>query len=97
MALSAIQPNVVEFIDMLSDAGKSEQILAEIEVTEGSGLFGLYVRHVLESSRVTVLGLRRANGELVVGPREDVRLEMGDRLMVVGAEGEIGAVSAARR
>ena len=34
------------------------------------------------STRMTVLGLRRADGELIVGPREDVRLEAGDRLIV---------------
>ena len=93
MALSAIQPNIVDFIDTLSDSGSAEQILAEIEVTENSELFGLYVRHMLESSRVTILGLRRASGELIVGPREDVRLESGDRLIVVGPEADIAAAS----
>jgi voltage-gated potassium channel len=93
MALSAIQPNMVDFIDTI--AGRNnEQILAEIEVTEESGLFGLYIRHVLESSeRVTVLGLQRPNGDLIVGPREDVRLEAGDRLMVVGPEHEVSDLS----
>ena len=28
--------------------------------------------------------MQRESGELIVGPREDVRLEMGDRLMLVG-------------
>ncbi len=89
MALSSIQPNMVDFMDTLSVGRSSDQILAELEVTLESGLLGLYIRHVLESSRVTVLGLQRANGELIVGPREDVRLEEGDRLMVVGSETDL--------
>ncbi|MHB8377600.1 MAG: potassium channel family protein [Dehalococcoidia bacterium] len=93
MALSAIQPNIVDFMDTLSVGRNAEQILAEVEITAGSGLFGLYVRHVLESSRVTVLGLRRAGGELIVGPREDVRLEAGDRLILAGLEAEITELS----
>ncbi len=93
MALSAIQPNIVNFMDTLAVGRNAEQMLAEIEVTEGSGLFGLYIRHVRESSRVTILGLQRAGGELIVGPREDVRLEMGDRLMVVGPEEDVAAAS----
>jgi len=93
MALSALQPNVVDFIDTLAVGRNAEQILAEIEVTEESGLFGLYIRHVLESSRVTIMGLQRASGELIVGPRADVRLEMGDRLMVVGPEQDVAAAS----
>ncbi|MBI5283822.1 MAG: potassium channel protein [Chloroflexi bacterium] len=93
MALSAIQPNIVDFMDTLAVGRNAEQILAEIEVTEDSGLFGLYIRHLRESSRVTILGLQRASGELIVGPREDVRFELGDRLMVVGPEDDVAAAS----
>jgi voltage-gated potassium channel len=89
MALSAIQPSIVDFIDTLAVGGGNEQILAEISVTANSGLLGVYVRHLLEGSRVTVLGIQRASGELLVGPRDDVRLEEGDRVMVVGAESEV--------
>jgi voltage-gated potassium channel len=89
MALSSIQPNIVDFMDTLAVGRSQDQILAEIQVTSSSGLLGLYVRHLLESSRVTVLGIQRANGDLVVGPRDDVRLEEGDRLMVVGSEADV--------
>jgi voltage-gated potassium channel len=89
MALSSIQPNLVDFVDTLAVGRSQDQILAEIEVTADSGLLGLYVRHLMESTRVTVLGIQRASGDLVVGPREDVRLEEGDRLMVVGSEADV--------
>jgi voltage-gated potassium channel len=89
MALSSIQPNIVDFVDTLAVGGRDGQILAEIQVTATSGLLGAYVRHLLEQSRVTVLGIQRANGELLVGPRDDVRLEEGDRVMVVGSESEV--------
>jgi voltage-gated potassium channel len=89
MALSAIQPSIVDFIDTLAVGKNAEQILAEIEVTEDSDLLGMHVRHMLEIVDVTVLGVQRADGELIVGPREDFRLEAGDRLMVVGPELEV--------
>lgn len=97
MALSAIQPNIVDFIDTLAVGRDSEQILAEIEVSADSGLPGLYIRHVLEGSRMTILGVQRAGGELIVGPREDVRLEEGDRLMVVGPESEVSGAWMAKK
>lgn len=97
MALSAIQPNIVDFIDTLAVGRDSEQILAEIEVSEDSGLLGLYIRHVLDDSRMTILGLQRAGGELIVGPRDDVRLEHGDRLMVVGPESEVSRTWAVKK
>lgn len=93
MALSAIQPNIVDFMDTLAVGRAAGQILAEIEVSEESGLFGLYIRHLNESSRVSILGVQRKSGELIVGPREDVRLELGDRLMVVGPESDVSAMS----
>lgn len=94
MALSAIQPNMIDFMDALAVGRATEQMLAEIAVTEASGLFGLYVRHLVEmSDQVKILGVQRANGELIVGPGEDVRLELGDRLMVVGPEAAVAAVT----
>ena len=71
MALSALQPNMVDFMDTLAIGRATDQILAEIEVTEDSGLFGLYIRHLLDHRKMTVLGLQRENGDLIVGPRED--------------------------
>ena len=92
MALSAIQPNIVDFMDTLSVQRDRGRILAEIEIDGNSRLLGLYVRHFMESSAVTVLGIQRADGELIVAPREDVRLEQGDRVMVVGSESEVSRV-----
>jgi voltage-gated potassium channel len=96
MALSALQPAIVDFIDTLAVGREGDQILAEIEITHDSGLLGLYLRQLLETLKVAVLGLQRRSGELIVGPREDVRLEEGDRLMVLGAENEIAKAWAAR-
>lgn len=93
MALSALQPNIVDFMDTLSVSPNGGQILAEIQVTSGSGLLGLYIRHLLEDSRVTVLGVQRASGELLVAPREDTRLEEGDRVMLVGSEADLARAS----
>jgi voltage-gated potassium channel len=97
MALSAIQPNIVDFIDTLAVGRAAGQILAEMEVSEESGLFGLYIRHITEASSVTILGLQRLAGELIVAPRDDVRLELGDRLLLVGPEHEISSMSERRQ
>ena len=96
MALSAVQPNIVDFIDTLAVGRGRDQILAEIEVTQHSGLLGLYVRHLLEDADITVLGLQRASGELLVAPREDTRLEEGDRVILFGPEAHVAQSWAAR-
>jgi voltage-gated potassium channel len=93
MALSAIQPNIVDFIDTLAVGRNSDQMLAEVEVSGDSSLLGAAIGHLRESWHVTILGVQRAGGELIVGPREDVCLEIGDRLMVVGHEADVAAAS----
>jgi voltage-gated potassium channel len=96
MALSAIQPNLVDFIDTLAVGGRADHILGEIQVSAHSGLLGAYVRHLVEDSDLTVLGVQRASGELIVAPRDDLRLEEGDRVMVVGSEEEVSRSWTAR-
>jgi voltage-gated potassium channel len=94
MALSAIQPNIVDFVDTLAVGRNADQIMAEIEVTEASGFAGATIHDVFHSASVTVLGVQHANGEISVGPRQDARLVAGDRLMVVGPEHELAQASA---
>ncbi len=93
MALSALQPLVVEFIDTLARGRQEEQILAEIEISEESGLGGRTIEDVMGSSRsAVVLGVQRATGAIQVGPRGDARMEAGDRLIVLGEEAELEAI-----
>jgi voltage-gated potassium channel len=98
MAMSAIQPNMVDFMDTLAVGRTGGQMLAEIEVTEESGLLGLYVRHLAEqAATVKILGLQRATGELIVAPTHDERLEMDDRLMVAGPQPDIAKLATQAR
>jgi voltage-gated potassium channel len=90
MALSALQPLMVEFIDTLATGGHEEQILAEIEISEESGLGGRTVGDVMRSCReAVVLGVQRASGAIQVSPRGGTELEVGDRLIVLGEEADL--------
>lgn len=95
MALSAIQPNIVDFMETLSVGRNMESILAEVEITSDSGMDGRTVEQVFRSAGVTVLGVQRSNGELVVGPVSDLVVHDGDRLMVVGPEHELSRATGA--
>lgn len=94
MAMSAMQPNVVDFIETLAHGRTPDQILAELEVTAVSGLIGRTVASALAGD-IVALGLQRASGELIVGPRPDTELSEGDRLMLVGPEEAVSAMWAA--
>jgi len=97
MALSALHPVVVEFIDTLATREAGAPVLAEMEVTEDSGLRGRTIHDVLHASRsVVVLGLQPATGDLKVGPESDTVLEAGDRVIVMGREEELETIRPAR-
>jgi len=93
MALSALQPLVLDFIDTLAAGRHGEQILAEIAVTEESGLAGLTIDGCfINCPGATVLALQKPNGPIQVGPRPTTVLEVGDRVMVLGDEEDLAAL-----
>ena len=93
MALSALQPLMVEFIDALASGRHEEQILAEIEISAESGLGSRTIEDVMQACRgAVVLGVQRATGTIQVGPRGSTELEVGDRLIVLGDEAELEAI-----
>jgi voltage-gated potassium channel len=93
MALSAIDPSIVEVMDTLAGGVAANRIVAEIEVTEESGLAGASLREISDAPGLVLLGLQRAGGELVVGVPDELRVAIGDRLMVAGPEREVARVT----
>ena len=89
MALSALQPLVVDFIDTLATGRHGEQILAELEVSQESGLPGMTIEGCFQACPVTILALQKPSGAIHVSPRATTVLELGDRLMVLGYEADL--------
>jgi len=95
MAISALQPTVVELIDTLATGREGERILAEIDVSADSGLAGQPIEQVLARCRtIVVLGIRRTDGQVVVGPPPSEKLQLGDRVIVIGDDSELDAIQA---
>lgn len=93
MALSALQPLAVEFMEMLATGQTPGSILAEIEVSQESGLGGQTLGDVLHDAHLVVaLGLQKASGTIQVGPAAETVLQEGDRLIVMGREEELEAI-----
>jgi voltage-gated potassium channel len=95
MAVSALQPAVVEFIDALATGQAGERILAEIDVAADSAFVGQTIEQALrESESILVLGVRRRSGEVLVGPAPETTLQPGDRVIVMGADAGLEAIQA---
>jgi voltage-gated potassium channel len=83
MARMALQPAVLEFVDMVNMA--PDLRIEELLVAEGSSLAARAIRDVCAPyTGVMVLAVRNRLGGLLVPPRADTVLEEGDVLIAVG-------------
>jgi voltage-gated potassium channel len=97
MALSAIQPMLAEFVDTPAAAEGGQGVLAEIEISDGTGAGGT-VGDLLGGLReVTVLGIQKKTGELTVSPPMGSQLLQGDRLILIASESALGRIRPAPR
>ncbi len=84
IALAALQPQASD----VAELARTDQWIAEIDIDEGSDLVGMTFEefcHERADSSV-VLGLYGPTGRLVVEPPADQRLNVGDRILVLGDE-----------
>jgi voltage-gated potassium channel len=98
MALSALQPLVVDFVDTLvGGGGPGEHIIAEVVATQECGIAGCTLADVLRgTTNANILAIHRATGEIVVGPRDSEVVDIGDRLIVMGLESDLATLAGAR-
>jgi voltage-gated potassium channel len=92
MALQAVQPLVVDFIDSVTRHGGLEnRMFAEIVLAdETAHLAGQSVAQVFGSLRTCrLLGVEREGADFIVAPSGSTVLRTGDRLMVYGDVGEL--------
>ena len=89
MALSALQPMVVEFIDTLAAGDGTKGILAEIEITVATGAGSTVEKLLTGCPGISVLAVQRSNGELHVGAPATTTLAEGDRVIVMGREEDL--------
>lgn len=94
MALTAVQPLLLDFVDRLSNqGGPAGGIIAEVLIADGASLAGQRVATAFSNSELHILGIERADGTFLV-PSGSTLLEAGDRLMLFGPQSDIEQVSA---
>ncbi len=95
IAAMTLQPNVLEFVDVVLHDGSLEFRLEELTVAPDSTLAG----HTLASARLRektgamVLALRREGGEFVTNPRPETVVEPGHVLIAIGTDDQLLALS----
>jgi voltage-gated potassium channel len=87
------RPKVADFLARAT-VGHDGIVLADLRIGQGSRLAGRVLADIgrSEGNRISFVALERADGEVILPPRGDHRLEVGDHLIVAGDDGQIAAL-----
>jgi voltage-gated potassium channel len=94
IAAAALQPNVVEFLDVVMHDGSLEFRLEEIPVRAGSRLAGrtLQEANVGETTGALVLALRGRDGTFLANPPLQTPVDAGYILIAIGTQQQLSAL-----
>jgi voltage-gated potassium channel len=94
IAAAALQPNVVEFLEVVMHDGSLEFRLEEIPVRAGSRLAGLTLKqaNVGETTGALVLALRGRDGTFLANPPMQTPIGAGYILIAIGTQQQLSAL-----
>jgi voltage-gated potassium channel len=92
MAMLALRPAVIDFIDTVTRRRGQELQLENIAVNDSSSLVGLKVTDVRQRSRASILAISKKSGKMLANPSGEEVIEAGDRLIAMGAEEQLLAL-----
>jgi len=94
IAAAALQPNVVEFLDVVMHDGSLEFRLEEVAVRPGSRLAGrtLQEANVGETTGALVLALRGSDGTFLTNPPMHTPVDAGYILIAIGTRQQLSAL-----
>lgn len=87
MAGMALRPMVMDFLDVLVHSDDLEMWLEQIPIVAGSPLDGAPIgeTRLREQVGITILAVRRADGQMLVNPGPQIVLGIGDVLIALGS------------
>ncbi|MFA5316768.1 MAG: NAD-binding protein [Dehalococcoidales bacterium] len=95
MAMLALRPAVVDFIDTVTSPRGREFQMENIAIDESSPLVGLTVSGIRKRTKTTILAISKKSGKLLPNPPDEELIGDGDRLIVIGLKERMAAVEGA--
>lgn len=92
MAMLALRPAVVDFIDTVIYGRGRELQLETVDVASSSPLVGQTMGQAKSRVSITSLALRKQDGTLIANPPDEEIIEEGDRLIVIGTKQRLSAL-----
>jgi len=87
MAIAVLRPNVLDFLELATHGEHPSIMIEEIRVDPGSCLVGktLADARLRQEAGVSVIGIKRSNGDMAPNPSADTVISAGDVLIVLGS------------
>ena len=91
LALMAIQPEVAQIFDVVVGGRPLEFHVEEMDIPEGCRVAGMTIREsrIRDETGAFILGIERQKERMVVNPRADDLINVGDRIVVVGTKAQV--------
>lgn len=92
MALAVLKPNVIEFLDLVTQKGDLLSLtLEQIQVSEDSTLKDKNMKELDFRNRfgVSVLAVQKSHGEMILSPNPNYIFESGDIIIAMGGFSEL--------
>ncbi|HEX9897419.1 MAG TPA: potassium channel protein [Dehalococcoidales bacterium] len=93
LAMLTLRPLVVDFVDTTMTNRGRELTLEDIELRQGSIIEGMTIKDgIQKSGGAQILAVRKKNDHLVTNPPSDMKLEIGDELVVIGTREQLRVI-----
>jgi voltage-gated potassium channel len=91
MATLVANPDLVEFLDRLSVHGDEPTNLEEIVCENSSKDFNISIREfgIRSKTGANIIGLKTSEGEFILNPSAEIRVNNGTKLFVLGTPNQI--------
>ena len=92
MAMLALRPGVVDFIDTVTYHRGRELQLENIAIKEGSSMVGQAVEEARRQTRAIILAINKKGGKLLANPAAEEVIQAGDVLIVMGTGEQLASL-----
>ena len=92
MAMLAMHPAVVDFIDVLTRSHGPELQMENIGLGPDSFLAGQTIDEVRQCSKANVLAINKQNGSLMANPSGSEKVSAGDSLIIMGTKEQLSSL-----
>ena len=93
LAMLTLRPTVVDFIDMTTMTTGGGLMMEAVEVIPGSSIEGITVSQWQQRGTGSqVLAVKKKDRKLLTNPPPDIKLELGDEMVVVGTKEQLDKI-----